>query len=419
MEEKQQEFILIYGGFNEGSPRLSDSILLFNPVKNTIQEIFTPNLGLRAYIGQAAVTSGDQRSLFLFGGTSPTYDSYTDDSLVIQFWEKHAALPKSLTPIIPPDAIQTLALPNGDVYVGQMMDGMRHGQGKCTYPNGDVYEGEWQHDMRNGQGNLLYDENGEQYCGEWQNDLRHGHGVLLQTTPLQNSNQTTPNQREEIKFEGCWVNDKRNGVGSATYSDHSILTGEWIEDKWAEGSKAHLENYKEEMGEQYKSYPVVACSYAGDVLDGIPHGQGKSQSSLETYVGGWSKGKRHGKGTSTLIDGTVYSGEWRNGKHNGFGVCEYAKTRDRYEGKWVGGVRCGRGICTYASGSVYEGEWKEDKCHGYGRYTYADGAFYEGNWKENKFCGDGALVLDKLEDQVICLDLNASCSSSRQNSFMT
>ncbi|KAF0736346.1 hypothetical protein Ae201684_007366 [Aphanomyces euteiches] len=99
------------------------------------------------------------------------------------------------------------------------------------------------------------------------------------------------------------------------------------------------------------------------------------------------------QGMSMQFDGTVFMGEWKNSKRNGWGTCDYAETRDRYEGKWVGDVRCGQGTCTYAAGYVYQGHWAFDKRHGDGRCTYKDGTFYEGHWENNEFCGDGALVL--------------------------
>ena len=40
---------------------------------------------------------------------------------------------------------------NGDVYVGEMVNGQRHGQGSYTFHDGKRYVGEWQHDKRHGR----------------------------------------------------------------------------------------------------------------------------------------------------------------------------------------------------------------------------------------------------------------------------
>lgn len=46
------------------------------------------------------------------------------------------------------------------------------------YDNGDRYEGEWLNDKRNGRGKLWYTQ-GDVYDGEWIDDQRSGLGVLF------------------------------------------------------------------------------------------------------------------------------------------------------------------------------------------------------------------------------------------------
>ena len=36
--------------------------------------------------------------------------------------------------------------PHGDIYEGNYLAGMRHGQGKMTYSDGDIEEGMWDKD---------------------------------------------------------------------------------------------------------------------------------------------------------------------------------------------------------------------------------------------------------------------------------
>ena len=45
---------------------------------------------------------------------------------------------------------------NGGVYHGEVLDGKRHGQGKCTNADGEVYEGQWKEGKRHGQGKYTY-----------------------------------------------------------------------------------------------------------------------------------------------------------------------------------------------------------------------------------------------------------------------
>ena len=37
-------------------------------------------------------------------------------------------------------------------YVGDFVNGQRHGLGSYFYANGDLYEGQWENDQKNGQG---------------------------------------------------------------------------------------------------------------------------------------------------------------------------------------------------------------------------------------------------------------------------
>ena len=45
------------------------------------------------------------------------------------------------------------------------------------------------------------------------------------------------------------------------------------------------------------------------------------------------------------------------------------KTQVKYEGEIVNGVPNGQGTETYPSGSMYVGEWKDGRKHGQGTYT--------------------------------------------------
>ncbi len=79
--------------------------------------------------------------------------------------------------------------------------------------------------------------------------------------------------------------------------------------------------------------------YAGQLKDGIPHGQGQLM----------------------LPDGTRYEGEWKEGKPHG------------------------KGTVFYAGGGVYKGELHNGSRSGYGTYTRPDGKVIKGLWKKGKF----------------------------------
>ena len=55
--------------------------------------------------------------------------------------------------------------------------------------------------------------------------------------------------------------------------------------------------------------------YVGDVVNGLPHGQGTyTRSSGDKYVGEFKDGKKHGQGIYAFPDGYQYIGELRDGK---------------------------------------------------------------------------------------------------------
>ena len=45
---------------------------------------------------------------------------------------------------------------NGNVYSGDWLNDVKHGQGKMEYPNGDHYQGGWKGGKKNGQGSYRY-----------------------------------------------------------------------------------------------------------------------------------------------------------------------------------------------------------------------------------------------------------------------
>jgi hypothetical protein len=56
----------------------------------------------------------------------------------------------------------------------------------------------------------------------------------------------------------------------------------------------------------------------------------------------------------------------------------------------------GYGVETWADGSVYEGNYKEGKKHGQGSYTWQDGSKYVGEWEENKINGEVCEEFNKI-----------------------
>ena len=93
--------------------------------------------------------------------------------------------------------------------------------------------------------------------------------------------------------------------------------------------------------------------------------------------------RRITKGAIKLANGTVYTGQWLNGKRDGYGK-NVLLDGHTYESQWVKGMRQGFGKCKSASGKVYEGEWLKGLPHGHGTLSLPDGFLCEGNVHEGK-----------------------------------
>jgi len=69
------------------------------------------------------------------------------------------------------------------------------GNGTMYYANGDVYMGEWINNLRHGHGTMSY-KNGDMYVGKWEKNLRHGYGTM--------------SYKNNTFYEGQWINNKKS-----------------------------------------------------------------------------------------------------------------------------------------------------------------------------------------------------------------
>lgn len=99
----------------------------------------------------------------------------------------------------------------------------------------------------------------------------------------------------------------------------------------------------------------------------------------------------NGEGTKEYQDGSVYSGQWKDGKREGYGEMLWPSGFS-YRGQWKNNKRHGAGITQWHSGDTHEGFWDQNRIHGPGRYTWKDGTVFEGHWLNGKRSGPGKLT---------------------------
>ncbi len=132
------------------------------------------------------------------------------------------------------EEIQREAYPEGNEYVGDLVDGIKHGHGKQTDADGGKYEGEWKDGYMHGQGTEIR-ASGDKYVGEWKGGNMNGQGTYTWT--------------DGNKYKGEFKNGCMHGHGTMTYANGNKYEGEWKKDKavggWLDGLDGSREWYEE------------------------------------------------------------------------------------------------------------------------------------------------------------------------------
>lgn len=147
--------------------------------------------------------------------------------------------------------------------------------------NGDRYMGDWKDNLRHGKGTHYYIKTSNQYTGEWECDKRHGYGTL--SVPEEDYS-----EKNKDSQRGFFESDKPKSMKKSFQASDSlklrkIYTGSWEND----------------------------CK----------HGQGTHfYNDGSVYEGKWFKDMRQGWGRQTYQDGSIYEGEWHHEQRHGQGI---------------------------------------------------------------------------------------------------
>ncbi len=148
------------------------------------------------------------------------------------------------------------------------------------------------------------------------------------------------------------------------------------------------------------NYNDVKINYkSGDVFKGkvdsqlnLIEGEFFYNSTKAAYTGTFNKkGQPHGWGKRSLPDGTIYDGNWVDGKFRGYGK-KINSDGSLIEGNFVSdSVVAGKdSYIKWANGASYRGETDENGVfNGIGKYTFENGDTYEGGFVDNKRIGLG------------------------------
>jgi hypothetical protein len=206
---------------------------------------------------------------------------------------------------------ETLNYPDGSIYVGETMNGLKKGFGKLTYPNGDTLEGKFNaNSIFTGKGVWLM-SNGIAFKGKWVDGLMEGHGKYIHKCG-----------KEQEGF-----------FSKGELLLHNVLL------------------------------TLDGIIYKGTLVSGKINGPGSMVTpSGITYTGGFVNGKYDGSGTLCHPKKGKYVGEWKNGARCGMGFQTY-KTGGTYKGEWKENMKDGQGKWESAAGHTMEGEFREDRLY--------------------------------------------------------
>lgn len=137
----------------------------------------------------------------------------------------------------------------------------------------------------------------------------------------------------------------------------------------------------DELTKQYSGeLQLEEGKYIGDILDGMPNGQGIMYYKDDSY-------------------GRIkYEGEWKNGVINGYGIMTYEE--GRYEGYLTNGEPNGQGIFWYNNGNKMEGSFtmKNGVLNGHCVYTTKDGIMIYNIVDSNP---DGEVIMKTTDGNVL------------------
>jgi len=178
-------------------------------------------------------------------------------------------------------------LSDGREYIGELRNGVEHGQGTLTLADGGAYVGEFRNGKPwNGKGTSMMDT-GDKYVGEIKNGKIHGQGTYYYLAD---------NEFKGNKYVGEFRNGEMHGQGTGSFANGDKYVGEFRNNKF--------------------------------------NGQGTGTfRNGRKYVGEFKDGKYHGQGIGTFPDGRKYVGEFRNDKFNGQGIFTFTDGRVK-EGIW-------------------------------------------------------------------------------------
>lgn len=133
------------------------------------------------------------------------------------------------------------------LYFGELIGGLRHGQGRTQMADGHTaYEGGYLDDLRDGFGVYYYKSGRLCYAGSWKRNLRDGLGVAFGSADgsvfvgrwkdgIPTGRGTAFDMEGNLLYSGEWKDGRRHGRGTEYRRGRAVRSGEWRDGRFASG----------------------------------------------------------------------------------------------------------------------------------------------------------------------------------------
>jgi len=325
--------------------------------------------------------------------------------------------------------VATLGYPTSERYVGDLVDGKRHGYGTSETLDGGTQTGNWMNDKPEGFSIASYLA-GSKYVGEWKENEWHGKGHWVDPEGNVYKGDYSMGKKHGLgimkwtwgnrySYTGQWANDRYSGIGEMTYANGDVYNGSWRNGlmhgrgkftKWhddvyegefidgvAQGSCVRVAGGPDvPVSPEVTQNVTIAFSsgteYTGDVVDGRPEGEGELRSKTGlVWKGRFKDGMMDGEGVGTWPNGGYCKGTWKEGQADGFfiEVNDCPEHLCKFEGHYKLGIREGEGEMWQPVGYHYKGNFHADEIHGYGVRNRHIRGCYDGQWLNGLEHGHG------------------------------
>ena len=117
--------------------------------------------------------------------------------------------------------------------------------------------------------------------------------------------------------------------------------------------------------------------------------------------GSMKENRDDAKGVIVISGGTKYLGELKSRNPNGYGTLTLPNGTI-YEGNWEDGKLSGKVALRFSNGDKYVGQIRNGKPNGTGTFTWASGKSYHGKWTKGTYQESGIFKsLRNLEESLI------------------